>query len=166
MFLNAKWSVRVLQNRGLLWVLVPCRQLLPFSCRYALSVFWSPPTLKCVNLASASLPSEPTCMSYAFHSPTPSKSPENWDGTFKKIQIIVGLASSTSSISVDLLLASVMRLGGGCQTLNVTEMKFSWWGWSQAYYCSDCEASWLSSLVSMPLFEHKKHRLLCKIYLN
>ena len=27
------------------------------------------PTLKCVNFASASLSSEPTCMSYAFHPP-------------------------------------------------------------------------------------------------
>lgn len=51
-----------------------------------------------------------------------SKSLENWHRAFKKIQIIAGLASSASSISVDLLLASVMRLRGGCQTLNVTEM--------------------------------------------
>lgn len=140
-------------------------QVTAFLFLYLSTVCILKPTLKCVNFAFASLSSEPTCMSYAFHPPS-SKSLENWNGTFKRIQIIVGLASPTSSISVDLLLASVMRLGGGCQTLNVTEMKFSWWGWSQAYYCSVCEASWLSSLVSVPPFEHKKHRLLCKIYLN
>lgn len=115
--------------------------------------FWSPPW----NVLTLSLPPSPQS-SYAYHKYfiIHSKSLENWDRAFKKIQIIVGLASPTSSISLDLLLASVMRLRGGCQTLNVTEIKFSWWGWSQRHSCLDYGASWLSSLVSVPLCEHTK----------
>lgn len=158
MFINTSHCVSMLQNHGLLWILVPSRQPPPFSCTPSILVSEA-------HLASAT-PLPQSLHAYHMYFIQPENIFTKLWLNFQKIQIVVGLASPTPAVSADLLLASVMRLGGGCQTLNITEMKFSWWGWSQAYYCSDYGASWLSSLVSMALLEHKKHRLLCKIYLN
>lgn len=83
---------------------------------------------------------------------------------FKKTQTIVGLASSTSPVSVDLLLASVMRLGRGCQTWGVTEMSLA--GGAEARLIGEPMVKLPDCPVSMPLGEHKKHRLLCKISRN
>lgn len=148
MFIGVKMCVPMHQNRGPLWVLYLSRQLPPFLshtlffCESHPEVWW----YHLFPLISH------VCQSYV--RPSLTNLQKIGKEVFKEIWITVGLAL-LSSISVDLLLASVMRLQGGCQTLNVTEMRFSWWGRGQAYYCSGW-ASWLSSLVSVPPFEHKE----------